>query len=63
MKMMNKDTAEKCKAFGRSTFVKMGNMAVGNTSSDDKRVNTDVAAFSAFFVWPYEKPMPKRKSK
>ena len=63
MKMMNKDFADKCKAVGRSTFVKIGNMAAGNLSNDDKRGSTDPAPFSIFGTWPYEKPMPKRRSK
>ena len=58
----NKELTEKCKAFGRSTFLKLGNWAAGN-SSDDKPGNTGVAPFSFLGLWPEERPMPKRRSK
>jgi len=63
MKMMNKEATDKCKAFGRDAFIKVGNMAVGNSSNDNKRGNIDIAPFSWHLFWPYEKPMPKRRSK
>ena len=63
MKIMNKEAADKCKAFGQDAFVKIGNMAVGNSSSDDRRGDTQRAAFTVPMLWPYEKPMPKRRSK
>ena len=53
----------KCKAAGRNAFIKIGNMAVGNSSSDDKRGNTTPVPFSVAGIWPFEKPMPKRKAK
>jgi hypothetical protein len=56
----NKNLSEKCKTFGRETFVKIGSMAVGN-STGDKRGNTGVTPFSLAGFWPEERPMPKRK--
>ena len=55
--------ADKCKAVGRNTFMKIGNRAVGNFSSDDKRGCTDPVPFSFVFSFIHETPMPKRKSK
>ena len=61
MTMKNNSLAEKCKVFGRKAFVKIGDFAVGNSSSEDTRGNTQAPAFSLFQLWPEERPMPRRR--
>ena len=62
--MRNKSFADMCKEGGRKTFIKIGDLAVGNALGDDKkRGNTDPVPFTWDLLWLYEKPMPKRRNK
>jgi len=58
----NSSVIEKCKERSRNAFVKIGNMAVGN-SSDGGKNDIPTVAFSMWPHWWYETKMPKRRSK
>ena len=60
VKKMNNPKKSSFKNAGQKTFMKIGNMAIGNSNHDD---NIPVEPFSFGPWFPYEKPMPKRKSK
>jgi len=59
--MMNESVLDKCKTVSRNAFVKIGNVAAGNTSCDSKRGNMPAEPFTFMLVWAYEKKAPKRK--
>ena len=63
MRTKNETVIEKCKNASRHVLIKLGDVAAGNSSSDNIKRNIPIEPFTFPFLWPYEKKAPRRKGK